>query len=38
MAENAKSGEVKLIHYELAGRYCVKAADATPQVGSEEGP
>ena len=32
MAENAQSGEAKLIHYDLAGRYSVKAAEATPQL------
>ena len=38
MAENAESGEAKLIHYDLAGRYSVKAADATPQLHVEDEP
>jgi hypothetical protein len=30
MARAAKTGEAKLIHYELAGRYSVKAAQYPP--------
>lgn len=38
MAENAESGEAKLIHYDLAGRYSIKAADATAQLYVEDEP
>ena len=27
MARKAQDGAVRLIHYDLAGRYCVRAAD-----------
>ena len=37
-AENAVSATAKLIHYELAGRYSVKAADAAPQLHVEDEP
>ena len=30
MARNATSAEVRLIHYELAGRYSIKAAHCLP--------
>jgi hypothetical protein len=39
MAENAISAEARLIHYELAGRYSVKAANALrPQMHLEDEP
>ena len=39
MAQNAISAEARLIHYELAGRYSVKAADAhRPQLHLEDIP
>jgi len=39
MAENAASATARLIHYELAGRYSVKAADAAqPQLHLEDDP
>jgi hypothetical protein len=39
MAQKAVSGAARLIHYELAGRYSVKAADAArPQLYLEDAP
>jgi hypothetical protein len=39
MAKKAVSGAARLIHYELAGRHSVKAADAAgPQLHLEDGP
>jgi hypothetical protein len=39
MAQNAISSEARLIHYELAGRYSVKAANAVrPQLHLEDVP
>jgi hypothetical protein len=39
MAQKAVSGAARLIHYELAGRYSVKAADAArPQLHLEDAP
>jgi hypothetical protein len=39
MAEKAISAEARLIHYELAGRYSVKAAHAArPQLHVEDTP
>jgi hypothetical protein len=39
MAEKAVSAEARLIHYELAGRYSLKAVDAaTPQLHLEDVP
>ena len=39
MAQKAVSAAAKLIHYELAGRYSVKAADAArPQLHLEDAP
>jgi hypothetical protein len=39
MAEKSVSAEARLIHYELAGRYSVKAADAArPQLHLEDAP
>lgn len=39
MAEKAASAEARLIHYELAGRYSVKASDAgSPQLHLEDAP
>ena len=39
MAKNAASAAARLIHYELAGRYSVKAADAErPQMHLEDDP
>jgi hypothetical protein len=39
MAEKAASAEARLIHYELAGRYSVRAADAArPQLRMEDAP
>jgi hypothetical protein len=39
MAEKAASAEARLIHYELAGRYSVKASNAArPQLHLEDGP
>jgi hypothetical protein len=39
MAQNAKGAEARLIHYELAGRYSVKAANAlTRQLHLEDEP
>jgi hypothetical protein len=32
MARGAATAEARLIHYELAGRYSVKAADCAPSV------
>ena len=39
MAENAASASARLIHYELAGRYSVKAANApTPHMRLQDDP
>jgi hypothetical protein len=38
MARAATSAEARLIHYELAGRYSIKAADALPFMLPEKGP
>ena len=39
MATNAATASARLIHYELAGRYSVKAADAArPQMHLEDAP
>ena len=39
MAGDAASAPARLIHYELAGRYSVKAADAArPQMHLEDAP
>jgi hypothetical protein len=39
MAESAATASARLIHYELAGRYSVKAADAArPQLHMEDDP
>lgn len=39
MAEKAMSSVARLVHYELAGRYSVKAADAAPpQLHVEDEP
>lgn len=39
MAKNAASSAARLIHYELAGRYSVKAAEAeSPQLHLEDEP
>ena len=38
MARAATSAEARLIHYDLAGRYSVKAADALPFMLPENGP
>jgi hypothetical protein len=39
MAEKAASAEARLIHYELAGRYSVKAVDAAkPQLHLQDAP
>jgi hypothetical protein len=39
MAKGAAGPEARLIHYELAGRYSVKAADAArPQLHVEDEP
>jgi hypothetical protein len=38
MAEMAVSSRARLAHYELAGRYSVKAADAAPQLHVEDKP
>jgi hypothetical protein len=39
MAEKAASAEARLIHYELAGRYSVKASNAArPQLHLQDAP
>ena len=39
MAQKAVSAAARLVHYDLAGRYSVKAADAaTPQIHLEDEP
>jgi hypothetical protein len=38
MAKKAATATARLIHYELAGRYSVKAADAVPQLHVENEP
>jgi non-ribosomal peptide synthetase component E (peptide arylation enzyme) len=37
MARAAVSGEVRLIHYDLAGRYSIKAAQCLAARGAAEG-
>ena len=38
MARAATSSEARLIHYELAGRYSIKAADCAPFMLPAKGP
>lgn len=38
MARAATSAEARLIHYELAGRYSIKAAHALPFMLPDKGP
>jgi len=38
MARAATSAEARLIHYDLAGRYSVKAAEAVPFMLPDKGP
>jgi hypothetical protein len=38
MARAATSAEARLIHYDLAGRYSVRAADAVPFMLPHKGP
>jgi hypothetical protein len=38
MAKKAATASSRLIHYEMAGRYSVKAAEAAPQLHVEDEP
>jgi len=38
MARAAKSAEARLIHYELAGRYSIRAAQSLPFLLAKRGP
>ena len=38
MARNAKTAEARLIHYDLAGRYSIRAASSLPFLLPSKGP